>query len=129
MLAALDLAQLGYDDSNGIDPHFLQKAGDRAIIALLIGYLERSPAAVMDSTATLFDAWQAGDEACLDRIVHQDIATAEAKRPGLQGHVRGAPRKHGCGDRTSSRDAGDQLYHRRRWPPGRRGERDRSLAL
>jgi uncharacterized protein YbaP (TraB family) len=99
MLAALELAQLGYDDSNGIDLHFLQKAGDRAIIALesmdfqlellagfslqdqlalLVGYLEQSPAAVMGSTATLFDAWQAGDEAGLDRIVHQDMASTEA---------------------------------------------------
>jgi uncharacterized protein YbaP (TraB family) len=47
-------------------------------LALLIDYLEQSPSAVMDSTATLFDAWQAGDEAILDRIVHQDMASTEA---------------------------------------------------
>jgi uncharacterized protein YbaP (TraB family) len=81
-IASIDLAELGFGAENGVDLHYLGRAGDREIVelesmdsqldllagftdeeqrALLLEYLDES-AKLPEETAELFDAWMAGDD-------------------------------------------------------------------
>jgi uncharacterized protein YbaP (TraB family) len=88
-LAAMDLADLGYGGENGVDLHFLRRAGNREIVELesldfqlellagfsdqeqrelLSEYLEES-VSLPEETAALFDAWIRGDNIRLSELL------------------------------------------------------------
>ncbi len=88
-LAAMDLAELGYGEENGVDLHFLKRAGDREIVELesldfqlglladfsdqeqrelLSEYLEES-VSLPEEAAAMFDAWIRGDNTRLSELL------------------------------------------------------------
>jgi uncharacterized protein len=104
-LTALDLARLGYGAENGVDLHFLGRAGNREIVQLegvdsqlellaglsdsdqvqLLREYLRESGRLSDETAALFDAWTAGDQA---RIA--ELATFGADDSGLASRMEEA---------------------------------------
>jgi uncharacterized protein YbaP (TraB family) len=101
-LAAMDLAELGYGGENGVDLHFLRRAGDREIVELesldfqlellagfsdqeqcelLSEYLEES-VSLPEETAALFDAWIRGDDVRLGELL-----SARPEKSAVDGRI------------------------------------------
>jgi len=98
LLAALDMARLGYDSKNGVDLHFLQRVGDRKIIELetadfqvelLAGFTDQEQSALLveyldergkleKEIGALFDAWLVGDDARMAEILEAEMSGTPA---------------------------------------------------
>jgi len=98
LLAALDMARLGYDSKNGVDLHFLQRVGDRKImeletadfqVELLAGFTDQEQRALLveyldergkleKEIGALFDAWLVGDDARMAEILEAEMSGAPA---------------------------------------------------
>ena len=100
MLPAMELLLLGYDPAQGVDLHFLARAGDREIVELetvqsqldlLAGFSDAEQLALLadylagadtmaDEMAALLDAWLAGDAAGMEKLLDADLGGSEVGR-------------------------------------------------
>jgi uncharacterized protein YbaP (TraB family) len=93
-LAAMDLAEIGFGGENGVDLHFLKRAGDREIVELesmesqldlLAGFTDEEQCELLSEyieesvnlpevTAGIFDAWIRGDDARMGELLSAEQA-------------------------------------------------------
>jgi len=100
VLAELDFSRLGYEAANGVDVHFLGRAGDREVVELesadlqlelmagfsdqeqrelLVEYLDES-GKLEEEWGSLFDAWLSGDDGRVGEILATEIHDTQLDR-------------------------------------------------
>ncbi len=92
VLSELDLSLMGYAAAQGVDLHFLSRAGDREVVELetadfqldlLSGFTDEDQRELLteyldetgleEETLELFDAWYAGDEEQLSALITEEL--------------------------------------------------------
>lgn len=92
VLSELDLSLMGYEAGNGVDLHFLGRAGDREVMELetadfqldlLSGFTDQEQRELLteyldetgleEETHELFDVWYAGDEERLSALIAEEL--------------------------------------------------------